>query len=187
MKLLLKILSVVVIFGFSLDSYAMMKEMSVNDRIADMSQQLQKISLRDYKGLEKDDGNQTVDKNIKAIWFDSCIAGIESIMDSDKETYKDLKQLFVNVKYLSSQLFDAVMKINSASGLTGGSVKARKEEIDKLAKKQSEIKRFLLGQKAKSFFSFGKKQDEYKKMRQLLLGMIDMLNAKIDAMKKSVK
>lgn len=183
MKLILKILSVVVIFGFSLDSYAMMKEMSVNDRIADMSQQLQKISLRDYKGLEKDE----TDKNIKAIWFDSCIEGIESIMDSDKETYKDLKQLFVNVKYLSSQLFDAVMKINSASGLTGGSVKARKEEIDKLAKKQSEIKRFLVGQKAKSFFSFGKKQDEYKKMRQLLLGMIDMLNAKIDAMKKSVK
>jgi hypothetical protein len=181
MNFLLKILSVAVIFGFSLDSYTMMQEMTVQERADDsaigivaLSQMLQKINLRDYKGTGQKEDNAIKDK-----WYEIIGDHVEKLVLSDA-VYKDLKPLFKNMKDLSDELFNAADRGNE-------DFKVKKTLMERLAKKQSEVKRFLLGQKAKSFFSFGKKQDEYKKMRQLLLGMIDMLNGKIDAMKKSVK
>lgn len=152
----------------------LMREVSPSEQIVDLSQALQKINLRDYQGK-----GSLGDNGIKVAWYD-VIAKVESMLKSDTATYKDLMPLFNNMKDLSSDMFDAAHTGNA-------DFREKKAVVERLGKKQAQVKRFLLGQKAKSFFSFGKKQEDYKKMRQLLLGMIDMLNAKIDLMKKNVK
>lgn len=191
MKILSKIFSGLLIVTFSLNLSAMMQELSsaqvANDTaigIPALSQALQNINLREYSGqgtLEDNKIKAGFSHNGKTYlgWYD-VIERVETMLKADNNTYKDLVPLFNNMKDLSNQLFDAAMTGNL-------DFKEKKAAVDKLSKKQSEVKRFLLGQKAKSFFSFGKKQDEYKNMRQLLLGMIDMLNGKIELMKKSVK
>lgn len=188
MKKLLKIVSTVIIFGSSLHVDAMMKELSnkevANDSVMGipaLSQALQKIDLRAYTGGDNDQDNR-----IKREWWE-VVEHVEKMVSLNDSTYKDLKPLLRMTDELSAQVFDVARTVanNELSGAVA--MRLKKEALERLSKKQAQVKRSLLAQKAKSFFSFGKKQDEYKNMRQLLLGMIDMLNAKIDLIKKSVK
>lgn len=151
--------------------YAMMQEYGSAKDILKLSQDIQKVDLFSYGENNKRD----VDYEIKRNW-DACMMDTH-LLTNDKE-FSGLKTMYEKLKDFAEDVFGAANVIYYTMREDG--LKA----LDKVKKKQSEVKRFMLGQKVKSAFSFGKKDKEYKQLKETLLGVFDILNGKVDRMKK---
>ena len=164
-----------------LNVYPMMQESVYNrDEVEAVGYKIKNLDLIGYKNI----GTTNTQNNfVEQSWRDS----METInaLTNDKDL-SGLKSLFNKVQEFGDAVFNAA-KTMLALRDARDAMKDRIKVIDALKKKQSSMKSFLLGQKLKSAFSFGKKEEQYKKLKQVLLDTVGLLNNKVDDMKKEVE
>jgi len=123
--------------------------------------------------------NQAIEES----WRKS-MAAIATLV-KDKE-FSGLKTLFNKTQEFSDVVFNTA-KMMFALRDAGTGMDDRIKVVESLIKKQSEMKRFMLGQEIKSAFSFGKKE-QYKKLKLIIEDDVMMcLHQKVNNMRNEVR
>ena len=159
--------------------YSMMHGVAYNrDEIEAIDYKLKSIDFSDYK---TESSQETQNKYVENEWKSSMEAIAALVNDKDLSS---LKPLFSKLKEYGDEVFNASKVMY---GLRNGLMKDKIKLVDGIKKKQSDIKKFLLGQKLKAAFSFGKKESQYKKLKQLLMDTFETLQSKVEQLKRDVE
>lgn len=180
MKVVLKKVSTLLLLTIVFTVYPIMQEEAYNqDEIEAVSYAIKRLDFVDYKNVGTTD---TQNNFFEKEWREN-MQTIAALIN-EKEL-SSLKPLFDKIQEYADSVFNTAktMKALRKDGLMKDKIKI----FDVIKKEQSTMKRFLMGQKVKSAFSFGKKAERYKKLKQLLMDIVDLLNNKIKNMEKEIQ
>lgn len=177
MKIIVKKLSTLLILTAFFTAYPMMQEDAYNqDEIEAASYAIKKLDFIGYKNVGATD---TQNKFFEKEWREN-MQTIAALINAKE--LSNLKLLFDKVQEYADSVFNTAKTMNALR--KEGSMKDKIKIFDGIKNKQSGMKRFLMGQKVKSALSLGKKAERYKKLKQLLMDIVDLLNNKIKNMEK---
>lgn len=180
MKIILKKLSVLLLLTTVFAVYPMMQEEAYNqDEIEAASYAIKNLYFKDYKNV-----GTSLRQNIS--FEEEWRKNMQTIaaLINTKEL-SSLKLLFDKVQEYADSVFNTAKTMNALR--KEGSIKDKIKIFDGIKNKQSVMKRFLMGQKVKSILSLGKKAERYKKLKQLLMDIVDLLNDKIKNMEIEIQ